>query len=109
MVSGRMADAGSLWNEIRKLCKIRRKFPALCAFGAIQFVYCEPEKYPLVYLRTSGSEKILVAINPSEKDAVCACPYQLEETIYTLGKPVWSEGGILHVPGESVGFVKVNG
>lgn len=108
VVSERMADAESLWHEIRKLCKIRREFPALCAFGAIQFVYCEPGKYPLVYLRTSGNEKILVAINPSEKDAVCACPYQLGETIYTLGKPVWSEEGMLHVPGESVGFVKVN-
>lgn len=43
----------------------------------IQFVYCEPEKYPLVYLRTSGDEKLPVALNLSEKDAACPCIYQL--------------------------------
>ena len=100
VVSGRMTDAGSLWNEIRKLYKIRKEFPALCAYGTIQFVYCESEKYPLVYLRTSEDEKILVAINPSEKDTVCSCPYQLKDVVYTLGKPISLENGKLHVPGQ---------
>ena len=108
VVSERMSDADSLWNEIQKLCKIRKSFPALCAFGEIQFVYCEPEKYPLVYLRTSGNEKILAAFNPSEKDVMCPCEYQLEEIIYSLGKPISSKGGMLHVPGQSVGFIKVS-
>ena len=107
IVSARMADKGSLWNEIRKLCEIRKSFPALCAFGGIQFVYCEPEKYPLVYLRTSGDEKILIALNPSEKDVSCPCEYQLGDIIYSLGKPVSSKEGVLYVPGQSVGFIKV--
>jgi len=106
IVSKRMADTKSLWNEIQKLCKIRKSFPALCAFGKIQFVYCEPEKYPLVYLRTSGDEKILVALNPSEKDAACPCDYQLEDIIYSSGKPINSKEGMLHVPGQSAGFIK---
>ena len=107
IVSERMADKGSLWNEIRKLCEIRKSFPALCAFGGIRFVYCKPEKYPLVYLRTSGDEKILIALNPSEKDVSCPCEYQLGDIIYSLGKPVSSKEGVLYVPGQSVGFIKV--
>ena len=109
VVSERKADKDSLWNEIRKLCKIRKEFPALCAYGSIKFVYCEPEKYPLVYLRTSENEKILVAVNPSEEDTVCSCSYQLKDMVYTLGKPVCIEDGILHVPGQSAGFIKVAG
>lgn len=105
-VSGRMADAGSLWNEIRKLCEIRKSYPALCAYGEIQFVYFEPEKYPLVYLRTSADEKILIVLNPSEKDVSCLCEYQLEDVIYSLGKPVSSKEGVLYVPGESAAFIK---
>lgn len=106
VVSERMNDKGSLWNEIQRLCKIRKKFPALCAYGTIQFVYCEPEKYPLVYLRADENQKILVAINPSKEDVVCSCSYQLKDVIYTLGKTISIEEGILHVPGQSAGFIK---
>lgn len=108
VVSERMADAGSLWNEIRKLCKIRKEFPALCASGSIQLVYCEPEKYPLVYLRTSENEKILVVLNPSGKDTICPCSYKLKDLIYTLGKSISIEDGILHIPAQSAGFIKVD-
>lgn len=107
LVSTRMADEESLWNEIRKLCAIRKAHPALCAFGKIQFVYCEPDQYPLVYLRDSGSERILVALNPSEQDTVCPCAYQPGEMIYTLGRPISIKDGKLHVPGQSAGFIMV--
>lgn len=105
-VSSRMADAGSLWNEIRKLCEIRKSHPALCAYGEIRFVYFQPEKYPLVYLRTSGDEKILIVLNPSEKDVSCSCEYQLEDVIYSLGRPISRNEGVLCVPGESAAFIK---
>lgn len=49
-----------------------------------------------------------MAINPSEKDVVCPCTYKLEDAIYTLGKPVSSENGMLHVPAQSAGFIKVD-
>lgn len=56
----------------------------------------------------SGDEKILVALNPSEKDAACPCIYQLGDVVYSLGKPISSKEGILHVPGQSAGFVKAD-
>ena len=86
---------------------IRKKFPALCASGKIEFVYCEPEKYPLVYLRTYGEEKILAALNPSEREVSIQCPYELQEKIYTLGSEVTLQNGMLIMPGESAGFGKV--
>ncbi len=107
-VSEKIRDKNSLWNEIQKLCKLRKNFSALSAFGTISFVYCEPESYPLVYLRTAGDEKILIALNPSEKETECPCPYQLEEIIYTLGKSIKITDGKLYVPAQSGGFIKVN-
>ena len=59
-----MADETSLWHEVAKLTALRKANPALCASGGIEFVYCQPEEYPLVYLRTAGDSRILVALNP---------------------------------------------
>ncbi|MDO5346449.1 MAG: alpha-amylase family glycosyl hydrolase [Lachnospiraceae bacterium] len=107
VVSEQMEDPNSLWHEIQKLTKIRRAFPALCASGDIRFVYCEPEKYPLVYLRSADNQKILVALNPSAEGVSCPCPYEMKERIYTLGGDLRIENGILYIPGESAGFASV--
>ena len=107
-VSCQMKDKTSLWQEIRKLTAIRRSHEALCANGEIRFVFCEPQKYPLVYLRTAGNEKILIFLNPSMSDTECDCPYHPAETIYTLGKPAAIKNGKLYVPAESAGFIKVS-
>lgn len=107
VVSDFMADRDSLWHEIEKLSGIRKKFPALWASGKIEFVYCEPEKYPLVYLRTYGEEKILAALNPSEREVSIQCPYELQEKIYMLGSEMTLQNGMLIMPGESAGFGKV--
>ena len=51
----------------RKLTALRGQNIALQADGKFKLVYAEPNKYPLIYLRQSGSQKILIAINPSGK------------------------------------------
>ena len=102
-----MKTPDSLWHEIQKLIKIRRDSPALCASGTIEFIYCEPEKYPLVYLRSDGNDKILIALNPSKENVSCKCPYGLKETIYTLGDTIKLENNVLSIPGESAAFVSV--
>lgn len=107
VVSRQMTEQNSLWHEIQKLTKIRREFPALCASGHIEFVYCQPEKYPLVYLRSHGGDKILVALNPGREAVSCQCPYEMGEVVYTLGSGLKIEQGVLHIPGESAGFVTV--
>ena len=107
VVSVQMEDKESLWHEIQKLAKIRRAFPALCASGTIGFIYCEPGKYPLVYLRSLEDSKILVALNPSSESVSCQCPYKVKEIIYNIGGEIKTEDGILSIPGESAFFAVV--
>lgn len=109
VVSQQMAEPASLWHEIQKLARVRRQYPALCASGEIEFVYCEPEKYPLVYLRSEGDSKILVVLNPSGKEVSCPCPYELREVFYVLGNEVTITDGVLYIPGESAAFAAVKG
>lgn len=107
VVSDEMAKEDSLWREIQKLIKIRRSYPALCASGSIEFLYCQRNQYPLVYLRSYGDTGILVALNPSGEEVCCDCSYKVWETVYTLGKPVRTEAGVLYIPKESGAFLKV--
>lgn len=107
VVSEAMEDPKSLWNEIRKLANIRKEHPALCAAGDIKFIYCEPDRYPLVYMRSDEKDRVLVILNPSSADAICECPYEVSEILYEYGgRPIFSEGYI-SVPGESACFVSV--
>lgn len=106
-VEAQMADRNSLLNEIKKLIKIRRQHPALCASGEIRFVYSEPEAYPLVYLREKDGERILVAVNPSAKAASCPAQFETVDTVYSIGGNTVISGGILEIPGESAAFIMV--
>ena len=36
--------------------------------GEIEFVYAEEKQYPLAYLRSDDKEKILVIINPADRE-----------------------------------------
>lgn len=102
-----MAEQDSLWREIQTLIRIRTAHPALCAQGAIRFVYCESHRYPLVYLRTDGAENILVILNPSQEQVTCPCSFRPEEVLYQHGGAVRLADGLLTVPGESACFLRV--
>lgn len=103
-----MRQEASLWREVQRLIRVRLAHAALCACGTIDFVYCEPGKYPLVYLRADETEKILVALNPSGVSADCPCPYQAKEVLYAHGGAVKLKDGRLTVPAESVCFLRVD-
>ena len=61
-----MNDPDSLWNEVRKLIALRRQHPSLS--GRSDFRMINYHGYPLVYERSSGTEQILVILNPSRND-----------------------------------------
>ncbi len=103
-VSDQRSSKASLWHEVQRLIRIRREHPALCATGKIEFVYCGPNKFPLVYLRTQGDSRVLVVLNPSRNVATCPCPYELGEAIYIHGGKAVVSDGMLHMQGESAGF-----
>ncbi len=106
-VSGQMEDSDSLWNEVSKLISVRRVTPQLWASSKIQFVYCEPNRYPLVYLRSNSSGRVLVALNPSSSQVTCPCMYTPKKAIYTLGEAVEFVDGILSMPPESAAYIEV--
>lgn len=66
-VASQEADDNSLLNTTRLLLELRRDFPALGNDGDFEPLYARPKQYPFVYLRRSGSERIIVAINPSQR------------------------------------------
>jgi len=70
-------DPASMLNFTRALLKLRREHPALANAADFQPLYAEKNKYPFVYLRGAGMERIIVAINPAER----ACTVALEEVI----------------------------
>jgi maltose alpha-D-glucosyltransferase / alpha-amylase len=70
-------DPASMLNFTRELLKLRREHRALANAADFQPFYAEKNKYPFVYLRVAGTERIIVAINPAER----ACTVALGEMI----------------------------
>ncbi len=106
-VAEQMADDTSLWHEVHNLIALRRATPALCASASIEFIYCEPNRCPLVYLRSDGETSVLVALNPSDESVSCDCNTTAVETIYQLGDGATLENGVLTVPAASAAFITV--
>ena len=106
-VEAQIADAGSLYHEIRKLIAIRQATPALQSKGEIEFVYAQKEKYPFAYIRSAGDCKILVVINPSRQEASFAGEYQVKEVLYCFGEGARFENGTVTAAGSSAGFYRI--
>ncbi|MDR1604126.1 MAG: DUF3459 domain-containing protein [Gracilibacteraceae bacterium] len=70
-VAAQKADPDSLWQEVRHLLALRARHPALQNCAPVEFLPL-PSAYPLVYRRGAGEEQILVALNPSGREAECA-------------------------------------
>ncbi len=87
-VKSQLADENSLYNEIKRLINIRQSHAALQSKGEIEFVYAEKNAYPFAYLRSAGEEKILVIINPADREVSFDCKYQPKEKLYSFGGEV---------------------
>ena len=97
-VKAQKADKNSLYNEIKKLISIRLAQPALQSKGEIKFIYAEKNEYPLAYLRSAENEKILIIINPADRNTVFECEYTIKEKIYSFGGDVNVDNGRITVP-----------
>ncbi|MCR4625839.1 MAG: glycosylase [Lachnospiraceae bacterium] len=100
-VADQLADENSLLNEVKKLISVRQSHKALMNSGEIEFLCDGAPGKPLVYVRSSGEEQILAAVNPTDNDYELEIPEFLKKTaiekqsdiavstIYNLGnKPV---------------------
>ncbi|MDE6596090.1 MAG: glycosylase, partial [Oscillospiraceae bacterium] len=107
-VKAQMSDTNSLYNEIKKLISIRQSHAALQSKGEIEFLYAERDAYPLAYLRSAGEEKILVIINPADRETSFECKYSLKEKLYSLGGELSESGGKITVPLCFAGYYTVS-
>lgn len=73
-VAAQERDPSSLLNRVRRLAALRRAHPALGAKGDFQPLFARKRRYPFVFLRRSGRERILVALNPAGREARAAFP-----------------------------------
>ena len=109
-VAAQMADGASLWREVQRLIALRRSTPALGVNASVDFVYCEKNAYPLVYLRSvreEGGQRVLVALNPAAREVEVPCDFEAARSLYALGDEARLAGGVLHVPAASVTFFEL--
>lgn len=97
----------SLLNEIRNLIKVRQSCKPLQNNGKIEFVYAKENCCPLAYIRSCENEKILVVINPSDRE--CSFPFKMwiGEMIYRIGEEITAKNGIITAAPQSAEIVKV--
>lgn len=106
-VKAQAADENSLYNEIKRLIGIRQSHAALQSKGEIAFLYAEKNSYPLAYLRSAEDEKILVIINPADREVSFECKYSPREKLYSFSGEVNVNNGKITVPPCFAGYYKV--
>ena len=85
-VAAQEGDAGSLLNTVRELVKLRREHPALRSFGEFVPVFAEAGRYPFAYERRGGGERLLVVLNPAQRQE--RAPFDCS------GKVLFEAGGV---------------
>lgn len=105
--AAQMADENSLYHEIRRLIAVRQAHTALQSKGKIEFVYAEKDAYPLAYLRSSDDERILVVINPADREVSFGCTHVPKENLYRFGGEIACKDNIMTVPAQTVGWFRV--
>lgn len=105
--AAQMADENSLYHEIRRLIAVRQAHTALQSKGKIEFVYAEKDAYPLAYLRSSDDERILVVINPANREVSFGCTHVPKENLYRFGGEIACKDDIMTVPAQTVGWFRV--
>lgn len=106
-VSEQTGDPDSLYSTVRRLIELRQKHKALQSCGRIDFIYAEKGAYPLAYLRSADDEKILVIINPADREVSFDCEYLPVDKVYALGGEIASEKCRITVPPCFAGWYKV--
>lgn len=107
-VKAQMEDANSLWNMVKELISIRKKYKELQSEAPIEFIYAEPDQYPLVYTRGDENSKLLIAVNPSGRNVSCNAAVMPEGGIlYSYGGETVVKDGKLEMPKESFSIIRL--
>jgi len=111
-VAAQLNDTNSLLNFTRRLVKLHKTEPALTNYAAFIPVYAQKNKYPFIYLRILGNEKVLVILNPSKNTATANIFDVLKGSrVLLLGnEPEWKENDgntNIRVTGNSFAVIKI--
>lgn len=101
-VAAQRGDAASLYETVRALLALRAAHPALARSGGFEVLHAEPHACPLVYRRTAGTQRLIVAINPGAQRA--SAPWAggaMGPVIFRLGGAAGTEDGRLWLAGGS--------
>lgn len=85
-------DKHSLLNKVKELIQLHNIEPALLAYAEFVPVCAEKDTYPFAYIRAKGKERLLVVINPANREvsASFALTYKSQKP-----KLISGEGSVL--------------
>ena len=93
---------------MKKLITIRQQHSALQSLADIRFVWVKENAYPLAYIRENAEEKILVVLNPSDKEVAFKCDeVSAFEELYRLGGELTVQDGMITIPAVSACWVSI--
>lgn len=106
-VEAQESDPESLLNFTRNLIALRKASAALGNDGEWKLLSDPEVPYPLVYERSSGSERCIIALNPCGATVVTDLVPKDSETLVSVGKLVRKKSG-LRMVGPSAVVVRAN-
>jgi len=80
-VAAQEKDPESLLNRVRSLIKTRLAQKALDADAHFDVIYAESGKLPFVYTRAKAGQKLLIALNPSNRTVSVNLPVELLDAL----------------------------
>ncbi len=97
-VASQEKNPASLLNKVKELIKLRSTEPALTAYAEFVPVYAEKEKYPFAFIRANGKNRMLVVVNPANREV--SASFKLN---YQSEKPELISGdGMVTIDGNAV-------
>jgi len=102
----------SLLHATRKLVNLHKTEPALAAYADITILYAKKDAYPLIYSRQWQNDRILVVLNPAEREESVKIPVDSNRKKLKLlmgsGVDLTIEKGYtdVHVEGRSYGIFR---
>lgn len=104
-VEAQEKQANSLLNATRRLIELRRTEPALAADAKFDVLYAQKNKYPFIFQRSRGRDKIVVALNPSKESVTV--PLAVDSGELLAGTGAVLKDGRCVMKGRSYGVWKV--
>jgi len=113
-VTAQEKNPDSLLNRTRRLIKLKHAEPALAAYAEFVPLFAQPNTYPFVYARASGSSVLLMVFNPAARPASAAFDFAVAHQGFELlaGQPATIKddkpGHLqLEIPGQSYAIYRI--